>query len=903
MADPAGLIALGIESCKLIVQYIDKWRSFDDDLDNIKVKAEGLLSTLKLISSLLSQNPAIQPMIAAEIGAKVLENEQWITKITNRVAKWSLATQNTGLSDKVRSAGKKITYPFRREALLDTVNILEGLQMNLHTALLALQLQQASLLVQQTHLVQTLGASTLSALQRHEAGFNSIESAIRNLRTPQPPVALGTLSRTQHAVTPRRRMCLCPEISSLIQIHQRSCPLNRGSAGSNSWTKRFAFASQWLGISVEAMISISRAANGFMICPSLRYHPIVSKDSPAFLILYRSPIGWEHGPPDWDNFDETVIHDLRQLFEAKKASPLDRAADGSTLLHAACWQFYVVTVLKRRSWMKNLAVIDYLVDAGCPVNEVSSGFYGSADYTPLDCLVNPWMTSDAISHMIDLGAVITEAPLLRDNNRVVLQEAFTRKEEGFLVSDIVHAVLSRSIHSLNSLLNAKATTSTGDPNIDPSSLLKLSLCWHDGFQALLEAYPDADKVKVLESAIASDDLEVTEALLKLDTALPGRSLSLSNSTEMERLVLDSFITRRKRLLELAQNTLPLHVQDETGMKRGILPDYNAMDVYLEVRARSTYSVTALEPIDDRSIYHSLMHSTNTILETLYQAGFHDINALSGGYSPLFLRMGSNFDINGTIIQEPWTRNIDRILWFVGKGATPISEYMEAKITYHHLVALELIHQLLRFASTRTTTLPEKISEEFSDLSVRHRDIVKSALLTGWHDECQCFCSLEGCTPFSWAFRHWFGRLKFVWMHMTEVACYHQNMAAIMEALVKEISPALDSARDVIRLFTFTDLSLTHTCCRVDISLRLYHNTLPFEHGDAREIHDEERFLLEDFEKLLEQLYEDYDSLSVPLWDFIETHWCKRIWDYLEQGGETVDKDALCVLFSKKVGEI
>ncbi|KAL3496723.1 hypothetical protein BJX62DRAFT_231927 [Aspergillus germanicus] len=113
-ASAAGLLAIGIESCKLRVAYCDGFQSLDTDIDNLKIKSEGLLSTLQIIDSLLSTpatSLANHPTIAADITSKILACEKWINK--------------------------RVMYPFRRETLLDTLKILEGLQTNLHTALLA----------------------------------------------------------------------------------------------------------------------------------------------------------------------------------------------------------------------------------------------------------------------------------------------------------------------------------------------------------------------------------------------------------------------------------------------------------------------------------------------------------------------------------------------------------------------------------------------------------------------------------------------------------------------------------------------------------------------------------------------------------------------------------------------
>ncbi|KAL4909573.1 hypothetical protein BDW74DRAFT_174776 [Aspergillus multicolor] len=511
MADPAGLIALGIESCKLIVRFIDDWRGFDDDLDNLKVKAEGLLSTLKLISSLLSQNPAIQPAIGTEIAAKVMENEQWIKKINQRVAKWSLATQNAGLGDKVRAAGKKITYPFRREALLATVKILEGLQMNLHTALLALQLQQASLLVQQTQLLYALGTSTLSALQRHEAGFNSIELAIGNSTTTQPPAAVGTVSRREHA---------------LALWHRFAC-------------------------------------------------------------------------------EQSLI---------------------------TCWD--------RVRTYDYPPVIGYLINAGCPVNEIAPNPDEWPDGTPLDFFIEnnsfklPTKFIDAVSRMIDLGAVITDASLYRLPS---VQKLFFQKEEGFLVSDIIHAIMSQSIrHLRDSLKDIKSTKATGWPEV-ATSLLKLCLDWQEGFDTLLQVYHQhRDNYVVLHAAIMSDNLYATNALLDQGTPFPVEYVELGKSTEISRLLLETVIRRRQRLLELAETNLPIPVLNKLDIRCGILPNANARDVYLEVKACRADDIFALDPLWSDNIYNRFFNNTKS-METLYEAGFRDVNGLRNGKQSFALR--------------------------------------------------------------------------------------------------------------------------------------------------------------------------------------------------------------------------------------------------------------------------
>lgn len=142
MADPfsvaasvAGILSLGIESCKLIVKYCDDFHGADDQIESIALKAGGLLSTLQQIDTLLKETDGVHPKIADDIREKILQNETWVTKINERVARLSMAT-SSGFSDKLRATAKKAAYPLKKSSLVDTVEILHGLQMNLHTALL-----------------------------------------------------------------------------------------------------------------------------------------------------------------------------------------------------------------------------------------------------------------------------------------------------------------------------------------------------------------------------------------------------------------------------------------------------------------------------------------------------------------------------------------------------------------------------------------------------------------------------------------------------------------------------------------------------------------------------------------------------------------------------------------------
>jgi hypothetical protein len=142
---------------------------------------------------------------------------------------------------------------------------------------------------------------------------------------------------------------------------------------------------------------------------------------------------------------------------------------------------------------------------------------------------------------------------------------------------------------------------------------------------------------------------------------------------------------------------------------------------------------------------------------------------------------------------------------------------------------------------------------------------------------------------------------------------HEERARAFQSLITEIQGGPGSSQEVIRLLTFTDLELTHTCCRVRISW--HESGVPdfttsscvflfeaFDNDETIEIHDEERILLVKFENLVEQLNADYTASGLSLWEFLETHCSQGVMDYLSQNGEAIHIDSLCSLLGEQIVE-
>ncbi|KAL2867718.1 uncharacterized protein BJX67DRAFT_380661 [Aspergillus lucknowensis] len=777
-ASAAGLIALGIESTKLIVKYCDGLRGRDNDVDNLRIKAGGLLSTLQLIASLLNQNNAIHPHIAADINSNILANENGIREINDRVAKLSPPTGNMDISDKMRATGKKVLYPFRREGLLDTVRILEGLQMNLHTALLA-------------------------------------------------------------------------------------------------------------------------EGQGINICPMLQFHPVVPDDSPAFKLL-REFNYWVE-PREFAAETTQLIQGLQRLFDDGESSPYDRTVDGHTLLHYAC--YFAAEVRSVRGYKElhrfsdpSQVVFDYLVRAGCPVNEgarpgarLPFGLWDPISHisTVLGILIESKAESALIRHLLDHGAIFSDIHLLDHEVAVRFQDELAKHEDAFVLSPIFEIVLARSyVDDLKRLVDHEKGLSRNATAM--KKLLSISLAWAEGLRTILEACPDVPywvKANLLSQAVRSGEWDSARVLIELGAPILARHISQCTSDEIQTLLIDALVNRRRELLSLAVTSLPQHTHNKLGLRHGFLPDLNAAEIFDELEARGVAIDSSLEPFYESSMLEHGCLSTE-VMDRLYQAGFRDIELLDGNSAALIPHAC------GCVLPRPIGNVLARSRWLVEKGGSQSITRGIGRTTTHHGLVLDVIFGFIYSDLNNPHRYPRQHdgSEALRALSQADRQHFREVCGSGCRDCCNCFCSPGGCSALSVALRllldTWFQK------YINAINLAHHLFIVFLEFLVSQTEQMAGSAITVIRLLTFTDLAITHTCCRTQYLFGTMETKL-FDAEDALEIQDEERFMIEKYESLVQELYEEYEASGLPLWDYIQTHWCRRVQRHRRlEVGET-NQRALC----------
>ncbi|KAJ5088470.1 hypothetical protein N7456_012086 [Penicillium angulare] len=88
---------------------------------------------------------------------------------------------------------------------------------------------------------------------------------------------------------------------------------------------------------------------------------------------------------------------------------------------------------------------------------------------------------------------------------------------------------------------------------------------------------------------------------------------------------------------------------------------------------------------------------------------------------------------------------------------------------------------------------------------------------------------------------------------------------------------------IIRCLGFQALRLKHACCIEINSLFWFNEDLKGKDDDEiEEILDEQKWGYQALEILMQEFQSQFDTLELPLWEFLTTHWQPRMIEYLSQ---------------------
>lgn len=388
-----------------------------------------------------------------------------------------------------------------------------------------------------------------------------------------------------------------------------------------------------------------------------------------------------------------------------------------------------------------------------------------------------------------------------------------------------------------------------------------------------------------------DCTECVALLLDADCPVPLNDLEYILSWAPKRcwpLLAQAMRDRRQRLKDLGRRKLKLDSAE--AEKLGLLDDNTVLDVYAPqvfqlLQERGVRVPDALDPgvrADEplRSIYGRFIYTE--FADVFFQEGFHDTSFwVETSKFPLYYR--AHFRIYMALPYLVWldTHGAD-VLFERIAGVVDNPGYLAGHMTFYMLGRYIGDHQLVEVVDpTPSRWLRDIIPRE--DLA----------------DDCQCACSIKGCTPLISLLKGaFFGRHGFQLCdgeyNGEKDSLGHKLLDTFFPILDMFISNAqleLSEHLACLRFLTATALVIPHTC-HCPGSKLLFDG---FSAEDRQEIISEQECQVQELEELLQEL--ERKMADIPgyphceysgLVDFYETTWLPRV----KEAQEDLDSDHL-----------
>ena len=298
----------------------------------------------------------------------------------------------------------------------------------------------------------------------------------------------------------------------------------------------------------------------------------------------------------------------------------------------------------------------------------------------------------------------------------------------------------------------------------------------------------------------------------------------------------------------------------------------------------------------RTMYH-IDYLTVSLAEKLWQAGFHDVCVPDlNGKTPLIL-----FRTRESEVFEFPRGFIELSAWLVRKGARlhrlfhPLLkeepddgvEMIDVRSTFR---ALHWVAATVGYFAKPTYIFPRGdfarwLLPNRSGLTEIAREFLVSLLSDPSQDQCRCACSIHGCRAYT--------MMAKVFVNRKIVDLRGRAQGTLMPprflvGIVGSNNPCLEWLfAEIVRLLTFQELELRHTCCRYDARLGINE----FDDVEAiAEIRYEDAESIQILESLLQEFGEKKGSDTIV--GFIEGYWATRMDEVLQARKESIDREKI-----------
>lgn len=196
------------------------------------------------------------------------------------------------------------------------------------------------------------------------------------------------------------------------------------------------------------------------------------------------------------------------------------------------------------------------------------------------------------------------------------------------------------------------------------------------------------------------------------------------------LIVSGFIDRRKRLQALAEAHLPISVQYQLRIESQGLLNVYAYEVYT-LLAVSSVDLEGLLERHRWSVFDCVGVNLD-LADRLWSAGFRDVDEID--------------DNNETCLTKAWKETppcalevfLQKTHWLISKGAD----------VYHQGSSGSALHDIGKGVGSILYWMKEEddFSLKIQLLSEPSRALLRTAFSDNTRDNCECACSLNGCSP-------------------------------------------------------------------------------------------------------------------------------------------------------------
>ncbi|KAF5603192.1 uncharacterized protein FSUBG_7416 [Fusarium subglutinans] len=342
-------------------------------------------------------------------------------------------------------------------------------------------------------------------------------------------------------------------------------------------------------------------------------------------------------------------------------------------------------------------------------------------------------------------------------------------------------------------------------------------------------------------------------------------------TRTKTAILQHLAQRRKELEQLAVSNLPATEVQDLGLCRGWILDRNTFKVQCCLKAQSCSVPSYLKARCDKqpavsqetpkSVYTYILDRETA--EYAFSLGFDRETA----FIDTFRRITRDVIKRGSRgWPSPWY--IDWIL----DGGGDLASTVPLDFVPGVVNLATWAHYLMSALGYKARYYPYRLYD-----NVLPQSVTKVTFSEVLGDDCQCHCSVQGCTPLIKFLEGLGCRRRFprTWFTLTEAI--RSFVASIQALIAGEHTEQSWMPRAVLRYATFSALGLRHTCCKHA------HGGLcsSMDSDEIDEIHEEDSATLQQLEDLVAHFGNGYGSMTT-LDVFLKDVWLLKMKEVYEE---------------------